>query len=283
MKITIAKDAGYCFGVRDAVDMAYDTSKTHGDVYMLGDIVHNEKVVEDLSKVGTKVVESINDIPNDKPVLFRAHGTSEKIWEEAKDKNIEIIDATCPLVNEIHEEVERLEKDGRQIFIIGDHGHDEVVGIESHAKKPIVISNVKEAEKLRRYKRAGVVSQSTQTIENVQKIINILMTKVYDLHFINTICFPTKRNQNQIKDLAKNNDLMIIIGSFTSANSKRLTELSLEINPNTFQVNGAKDLKQKWFSNVKSVGISAGASTPDYLIDEVHVKIKKFSKSKKGD
>ena len=250
---------------------------------MLGDIVHNEKVVEDLSKVGTKVVESINDIPNDKPVLFRAHGTSEKIWEEAKDKNIEIIDATCPLVNEIHEEVERLEKDGRQIFIIGDHGHDEVVGIESHAKKPIVISNVKEAEKLRRYKRAGVVSQSTQTIENVQKIINILMTKVYDLHFINTICFPTKRNQNQIKDLAKNNDLMIIIGSFTSANSKRLTELSLEINPNTFQVNGAKDLKQKWFSNVKSVGISAGASTPDYLIDEVHVKIKKFSKSKKGD
>ena len=283
MKITIAKDAGYCFGVRDAVNMAYDTSKTHGDVYMLGDIVHNEKVVEDLSKVGTKVVESINDIPNDKPVLFRAHGTSEKIWEEAKDKNIEIIDATCPLVNEIHEEVERLEKDGRQIFIIGDHGHDEVVGIESHAKKPIVISNIKEAEKLRRYKRAGVVSQSTQTIENVQKIINILMTKVYDLHFINTICFPTKRNQNQIKDLAKNNDLMIIIGSFTSANSKRLTELSLEINPNTFQVNGAKDLKQKWFSNVKSVGISAGASTPDYLIDEVHVKIKKFSKSKKGD
>ena len=283
MKITIAKDAGYCFGVRDAVNMAYDTSKTHGDVYMLGDIVHNEKVVEDLSKVGTKVVESINDIPNDKPVLFRAHGTSETIWEEAKNKNIEIIDATCPLVNEIHEEVERLEKDGRQIFIIGDHGHDEVVGIESHAKNPIVISSVKEAEKLRRYKRAGVVSQSTQTIENVQKIINILMTKVYDLHFINTICFPTKRNQNQIKELAKNNDLMIIIGSFTSANSKRLTELSLKINPNTFQVNGAKDLKQKWFSNVKSVGISAGASTPDYLIDEVHVKIKKFSKSKKGD
>ena len=108
MKITIAKDAGYCFGVRDAVNMAYDTSKTHGDVYMLGDIVHNEKVVEDLSKVGTKVVESINDIPNDKPVLFRAHGTSETIWEEAKNKNIEIIDATCPLVNEIHEEVERL-------------------------------------------------------------------------------------------------------------------------------------------------------------------------------
>ena len=177
----------------------------------------------------------------------------------------------------------KLEKEGRRIIIIGDHGHDEVVGIESHAKKPIVISSVKEAEKLRRYKRAGVVSQSTQTIENVQKIINILMTKVYDLHFINTICFPTKRNQNQIKDLAKNNDLMIIIGSFTSANSKRLTELSLEINPNTFQVNGAKDLKQKWFSNVKSVGISAGASTPDYLIDEVHVKIKKFSKSKKGD
>tara|TARA_A100001011_G_scaffold102316_2_gene107906 strand:+ start:99802 stop:100659 length:858 start_codon:yes stop_codon:yes gene_type:complete len=281
MKITIAKDAGYCFGVRDAVNIAYDTSKVQGDVYMLGDIVHNEKVVADLSKVGTKVVESIDDIPNDKPVLFRAHGTSEKIWKEAKDKNIDIIDATCPLVKEIHEEVERLEKDGRQIFIIGDHGHDEVVGIESHSKKPIVISNTKEAEQLRRYKRAGVVSQSTQTIENVQKIINILMTKVYDLHFINTICFPTKRNQSQIKELAKDNDLMIIIGSFTSANSKRLTELSININPNTFQVNGAKDLKQKWFRNVKSVGISAGASTPDYLIDEVQAEINKISNGKK--
>jgi len=274
MKIITAKDAGYCFGVRDAVDIAYDSAKKHGEVYMLGDIVHNERVVEDLAKSGSKVVKTIDEIPNDKPVLFRAHGTSKKVWQEAKGKNIDIIDATCPLVREIHNEVERLEKNGRQIIIIGDHGHDEVVGIESHSISPIVVSNIDEAKTLRKFKKAGIVSQSTQTIENVKEIINVLMTKVFDLHFINTICFPTKQNQYQIKDLAKESDVMIIIGSFTSANSKRLTELSLKLNANTYQVNSYKDLKQIWFKNVKKVGISAGASTPDYLISEVEKKIK---------
>ena len=279
MKIITAKDAGYCFGVRDAVDIAYNSAKKHGEVYMLGDIVHNERVVEDLAKSGSKVVKTINEIPNDKPVLFRAHGTEKKIWQEAKEKNIEIIDATCPLVREIHDEVERLEKNGRQIIIIGDHGHDEVIGIQSHSKKPIVVSNVDEAKSLKKFKRAGIVSQSTQTIENVREIINILMTKVFDLHFINTICFPTKQNQYQIKDLAKESDIIIIIGSFTSANSKRLTELSLKLNTNTYQVNSYKDLKQIWFKNVEQVGISAGASTPDYLISEVENKIKTISKN----
>ena len=123
----------------------------------------------------------------------------------------------------------------------------------------------------------GVVSQSTQTIENVKEIINILMTKVFDLHFINTICFPTKRNQEQIKELAADSDVMVIIGSFTSANSKRLTQLALEINPNTYQVNSAENLDPAWFDQVEKVGISAGASTPDYLIDQVHERIKQFS------
>ena len=126
-------------------------------------------------------------------------------------------------------------------------------------------------------KRVGVVSQSTQTIENVKEIINILMTKVFDLHFINTICFPTKRNQEQIKELAADSDVMVIIGSFTSANSKRLTQLALEINPNTYQVNSAENLDSAWFDQVEKVGISSGASTPDYLIDQVHERIKQFS------
>ena len=276
MNIIIAKDAGYCFGVRDAVNLAYKTAKKHNSVYMLGDIVHNEKVVEDLSKVGTKVVSNLSEIPKDKPILFRAHGTSTDIWERAKKEKRNIIDATCPLVHDIHEEVEKLQKEGRRIIIIGDHGHDEVVGIASHVDKPIIISNTKEAEQYRGIKKAGVVSQSTQSIENVQNIINILMTKVYDLHFINTICYPTKRNQEQIHDLAEKCDLMIIIGSFTSANSNRLTLLSKIRNKNTFQVTGKEDLKRKWFDNVKNVGISAGASTPDYLIKEVENKIKEF-------
>ena len=276
MKILIAKDAGYCFGVRDAVDMAYDVSNEEGAVYMLGDIVHNEKVVSDLNESGANVVKSLDSVPKGSSVLFRAHGTVDKLWNEAKEKKINIVDATCPLVHEIHKEVKKISSDGRQIFVIGDHGHDEVVAIADQVKGSIVISNVEEAKKLKKYKKAGVVSQSTQTIENVQEIINILMTKVFDLHFVNTICYPTKRNQEQIKELARISDVMIIIGSFTSANSKRLTMLSKQINKKTYQVTESKDIQDGWFDGKSIVGISAGASTPDYLIDDVKTKILKI-------
>tara|TARA_B100001248_G_scaffold258661_1_gene243263 strand:- start:5891 stop:6754 length:864 start_codon:yes stop_codon:yes gene_type:complete len=280
MKILVAKDAGYCFGVRDAVNLAKKSGDDFQEVYMLGDIVHNETVVDDLNKRGSKVVESLNDIPEDKPVLFRAHGTDPETWKKAQKKKLNIIDATCPLVTEIHEEIKELESENRKTIIIGDHNHDEVVGIASQVKDPIIISCVDEAKELRKMKRAGVVSQSTQMIENVQKILNVLSEKVYDLRFVNTICFPTRRNHEQIKKLSNICDLMIVIGSFTSANSKRLTQLSLERNKNSFQVTCADDINASWFDGIESVGISAGASTPDNLIEDVIAKVKLFSKIK---
>ena len=283
MKITIAKDAGYCFGVRDAVNIAYESAEKHGDVYMLGSIVHNEKVVNDLKNSGAKIVRSIDDVPKRSPILFRAHGTVPKLWDEAKEKKMNIIDATCPLVYEIHQEVKKLAKDGRKIIVVGDHGHDEVIAIANQIENAVVISSPKEALKLKKMKKAGVVSQSTQDIENVQDIINILMTKVFDLHFVNTICFPTKRNHEQIKDMSKINDIMIIIGSFTSANSNRLTQLSLASNSQSFQVTDSKDLKPKWFKNKDNIGISAGASTPDYLIKDVKDTIEYIYKEKLWD
>ena len=278
MKIILAKSAGYCFGVRDAVNAAYDVSKEYGEVYMLGDIVHNENVVKDLEKKGVKVVEKLEEIPEDKPVLFRAHGTSKDVWKNAEDKKMNIIDATCPLVHDIHREVKELYAEGRKIIIIGDHGHDEVIGIASQVDDPIIIASIEEAQKLRKTKKAGVVSQSTQAIENVQDIISILMTKVVDLRFINTICFPTKRNHEQIKELSTVTDMILIIGSFTSANSKRLTELSLERNKNTYQVTNPAEIDSSWFkSNINSVGISAGASTPDWIISAVIKKVKELT------
>ena len=276
MKILLAKNAGYCFGVRDAVDMAYDTAKEHGDVYMLGHIVHNENVVNDLDKAGAKVVDSLDKVPEGRPVLLRAHGTHVDTWKEAKQKNMNIVDATCPLVRDIHDEIKQLEADGRKIIIIGDHGHDEVVGIASQVKNPMIVANPEEAIKLRKTKRAGVVSQSTQTIENVQEIVNILMNKVVDLRFINTICFPTKRNQEQIKELSEKCDVMFVIGSFTSANSKRLTDLSKERNKRSYQVTCALDINEKWLEDCNVVGISAGASTPDNIIEEVLERIKEI-------
>jgi len=278
MKILLAKDAGYCFGVRDAVDMAYNTAEKHDDVYMLGHIVHNENVVNDLDKAGARVVASIDDVPDGKPILFRAHGTTVNTWDEAKTKDMNIVDATCPLVWEIHEEVKKLEKEGRKIIIVGDHGHDEVVGIASQVNNPIIVASPKEAKALKKTKRAGVVSQSTQTIENVQEIINIIMTKVFDLRFVNTICFPTKRNQTQIKELAKQCDVMVVIGSFSSANSKRLTALAKERNNNSYQVTCAEEIEPKWLEGAETVGVSAGASTPDNIIHDVIIKIKEIGK-----
>ncbi len=283
MKILIARDAGYCFGVRDAVNMAYDTAKEYGEVYMLGTIVHNERVVENLGKAGAKVVESIDDVPDGETLLFRAHGTAPDLWSKAKNKNINLVDGTCPLVTEIHNEIKMLDQEARKTIIIGDHGHDEVEAIAAQVDKPIVIANIDEAKKLRKMKKAGVVTQSTQMIENVQEIINILMTKVYDLRFINTICFPTRRNHQQIKELAMKADVMIIIGSFTSANSKRLTQLSLERNKNSYQVTSADDIQSSMFTDCELVGISAGASTPDEIIDEVVNRIKKLNRVTKKE
>jgi 4-hydroxy-3-methylbut-2-enyl diphosphate reductase len=180
-------------------------------------------------------------------------------------------------VREIHDEVKSLEAEGRQIIIIGDHGHDEVIGIASQVKDPKIVSSVEEAQNLRKMKKAGIVSQSTQTIENVQSIINIIMTKSFDLRFVNTICFPTKRNQTQLKSLSEITDVMIIIGSFTSANSKRLHQLALERNKKSYQVTCGEELQTIWFENAEIVGITAGASTPDSTIKEVIQKIKSFS------
>ena len=276
MRILLAKDAGYCFGVRDAVNLAYNTALDYGEVYMLGTIVHNENVVESLSKVGAKVVDSLDEVPKGKPILLRAHGTEPGVWDKAKKKKLNIVDATCPLVVEIHNEIKKLDADGRRIIIIGDHGHDEVLGIAAQVKNPIIVSNFEEAKALRKIKKAGVVSQSTQMLENVQEIINVLMKKVFDLRFINTICFPTRRNHEQIKELATKCEVMIVIGSFTSANSNRLTQLALERNKRSYQVTCAEDLEQSWFENCETVGISAGASTPDDIINSVVKKIREI-------
>jgi len=283
MKILVAKDAGYCFGVRDAVNLAHKTGQKYEAVYMLGDIVHNESVVSELNKAGSIVVNSLDEIPQDKPVLFRAHGTDPNIWKEAQKKKLNIIDATCPLVTEIHEEIKILESEKRKTIIIGDHNHVEVIGISAQVKHPIIISNVEEARSLKKMKRAGVVSQSTQMLENVQEIIKVLTEKVFDLRFVNTICFPTRRNHEQIKELAEICDLMIVIGSFTSANSKRLTQLSLERNGNSYQVMDENDIDESWFSNIESVGISAGASTPDNIIKRVINKVKTISRINKKE
>jgi len=275
MQIELAKHAGYCFGVRDAVKLAKESAEKHGTVYMLGDIVHNEVVVGQLAAAGVKVVSSIEEAEG-APLLFRAHGTTTDVWKAAREKGMNILDGTCKLVSKIHSEVRELQAEGRTVVVIGDHGHEEVDGIASHLEEPMVVSGPEEAEKLPYMRRCGVVSQSTQMMENILAVLAVLARKSVDLRFINTVCFPTRRNQEEIRELAERHDVVIVVGSFTSANSKRLTSIGKNLNPRTYQVGTADDLDPAWFEGASSVGVSAGASTPDELIHAVIDRIRLF-------
>jgi 4-hydroxy-3-methylbut-2-enyl diphosphate reductase len=278
MEIHVAKSAGFCFGVKRAVRMALDAAKTEaGPVYMLGDIVHNEHVIRELREVGIQVVDSLDHVDSG-TLLIRAHGSVPEVYETARKKGLKILDATCSLVLEIHKIARQLQEEGYTIVIIGDHGHDEVIGIAGQVESPIIVSSSQEAaEKIDKLARIGVVVQSTQNIENVQQIVSVLAGKCRELRFVNTICYTTTNHQRDIRELPLENDIMIIIGSRNSANTCRLTEISQELNPRTYQVESADEVLPQWFEGVKSIGVSAGASTPDIIINEVIEKIQQIT------
>lgn len=272
MKITVAKSAGFCFGVQRAIDMALETvgNCTGKPVQMLGDIVHNERVVEQINRAGVQVIDSLDSADPNGILLIRAHGTGPATYESARRRGLEIVDATCPLVTDIHEKARELAANGYPVIVIGDHDHDEVRGIAAQVPGSIIISGPDEVKKLgRRFRRVGVVCQSTQNIENVQAVVAALVSICTDIRFINTICFPTTKHQADIHEMPVENDVMIIVGSFTSANTKRMTEISRALNPRSYQVTGPDELKPEWFDGAETIGIHAGASTPDFVIDEV--------------
>jgi len=279
MRIEVAKSIGFCGGVARAVKMAEETAEKYGKVQMLGDIVHNSLVVNKLAEMHVEVVENQDDLDKTKPLLLRAHGTPIKLEKQLEEEGYLLVDATCPLVKEIHDEAIKLEQEDRRVIIIGDHGHDEVIGIQSRLTNPIIVESIEDAENLDFMKKMGVVIQSTQFIQDVGKIIDVLAQKCDDMHYINTICGPTRIRQKQVKELALNNQLVLIVGSKASANTQRLAQICKEINFNTIQVESDADLEQKWFENVSSVGISGGASTPEYVIDSVKKSVQKISES----
>lgn len=271
MKINLAKSAGFCFGVKRAIGIALKTINSASPVYMLGEIVHNEEITEQLKRSGIKKVKKLASGKN-RTLLIRAHGVSIKLADKARGLGFKIVDATCPMVKEIHKIASEMEKRGYAIIVIGDKEHDEVRGIIGQLKKKaIIIEDKKDINftGINKIKKAAVVVQSTQNIERVEKIVNILKPRIKELKFFNTICRPTNIKQQEIKKLPLKNDIMIIIGSKTSANTKRLYEISKSLNRRTFWIQAKHDLKPEWFKNAKNVGISAGASTPDTTIREI--------------
>ncbi|MBM3251609.1 MAG: 4-hydroxy-3-methylbut-2-enyl diphosphate reductase [Candidatus Omnitrophica bacterium] len=279
MKINLAKSAGFCFGVKRAINIAFDTAETKSPIEMLGDIVHNEEVVKEIEKIGIKKVGKLTPDGN-KILLIRAHGAPLKTFQIATRLNYQIVDATCPMVKEIHKIAQDSEKKGYRIIIIGDKKHNEVQGIAGQLKeKAIIIENIRNIpiKKSKNILRAAVVVQSTQNLEKTLAIVAILKKHIKELKFFNTICRPTRMKQQEIRIMPKKNDVMIIIGSKTSANTKRLYEIAKSLNRRSFWIQSKKDLKPDWFKNIKSIGITAGASTPDSTTNEVIQYIRKDS------
>lgn len=271
MKINLAKSAGFCFGVKRALAIALTIASRGKKVYMLGDIVHNEDVVRQIEQRGIKKIKKLKRAKGE-TLLIRAHGSDILTFKKARFLGYKIIDATCPMVKEIHKIAQDAESAGFKIIVIGDKKHDEVHGIVGQLKnRAIVIDELKNIplKEIKGIKKVAIVVQSTQNTDKALKIVGILKRYIKDLEFFNTICKPTRIKQSEIKTLPLKNDVMIIIGSKNSANTRRLFEISKSLNKRSYWVASKKEINPQWFKKAKSVGVSAGASTPETTIQEV--------------
>ena len=273
-EVTTAKSAGFCFGVKRAVDMVYDEAKKGERVYTLGPIIHNQQVVEDLEKKGVKVIDSVNDINNgyDATVIIRSHGVPEKVIKALREKNVNIVDATCPFVLKIHKIVKEASQSGKTIVIIGSDNHPEVEGIKGWCvNEPVVLESVEEAENytVDGAKKLCVVSQTTFNYKKFKDIVDILSKKSYDIDVMNTICNATEERQTEAGTIARQSDAMLVIGGKHSSNTQKLYEICRKECENTYFIQTLDDLDLKQFQSFRSVGITAGASTPNNIIKEV--------------
>jgi len=279
MEIKIAQPSGFCFGVKRSIDMVEKAIKDgKKNIQIFGPIVHNPQQIKALEDKGVKMVNSIDEIQPG-TLFIRAHGISPQVYEELKKKNVEIIDATCPFVNVEQNYARKLYEEGYQVIIIGEKNHPEALGAQGYAPGSLIIGSVEEARSLKEVPKIGAVVQTTLEPEEVAKIVAELYHKAKEVRVYNTICQSTKMRQPAAKKLAEEVDLMIVIGGKNSGNTRRLAEVSSRIKT-TYHIETAAELKKEWFEGVKKVGISAGASTPDFIIEEVVEAIKKIDSEK---
>ena len=277
MEVILAKSAGFCFGVKRAVDKVYQqTEEKNGKIYTYGPIIHNEEVVKDLEKRGVCVIETQEALKDckDGTVVIRSHGVGKEVYDLLKRENISYVDATCPFVLKIHRLVEKYSNDNYHVVIIGNEEHPEVQGIRGWSSNPeetTVISNLQEAQNftLKTDKKICVVSQTTFNNKKFKELVEIITEKGYDIIVLNTICNATQERQAEARKIAANVDAMIVIGGKTSSNTQKLFEICKKECENTCYIQTLKDLDLSKLQSINSVGITAGASTPNKIIEEV--------------
>ncbi|MCH5257153.1 MAG: 4-hydroxy-3-methylbut-2-enyl diphosphate reductase [Lachnospiraceae bacterium] len=274
MEVILAENAGFCFGVKRAVDTVYEQTKTGEKIYTYGPIIHNKEVVDDLRTKGVNVIESESELENIKEgcVIIRSHGLPESICEKIKKQGLKCVDATCPFVKRIHDIVRKESEAGKQIVIIGNAGHPEVEGIMGWCRTPaIVIESIEEAEKFEYdgQKEICIVSQTTYNYNKFQDIVEIFTKKGYNVIVVNTICNATEVRQAEAAKIAAQVDIMIVIGDNHSSNTRKLYEICMKECENTHFIQVLDDLHLDLPKSVRLVGITAGASTPNNIIEEV--------------
>lgn len=279
MEIILAKSAGFCFGVRRATQMAFEAAAEHEHICSLGPVIHSPQVVKGLAEQGVKVVSDVNAIPPGS-VIIRSHGVTADEMAQIQDKQLTVVDATCPFVKKAQEYAARLSEEGYTVVIVGEMEHPEVQGIVSYAGDAVVhvVANAEQANALPRMKKVGIVAQTTQLYENLEDIMRVCLARSQELRIFNTICDATSVRQNEAREIARSVDLMFVIGGHASANTSRLASICREIQPQTWHIETTEEIDPGCFENVEKVGVTAGASTPRWLIDEVVTKIAELGK-----
>lgn len=281
MEITVAKSAGFCFGVQRAVDSVYkELEENSGKIYTFGPIIHNEQVVEDLNKRGIEVIDTVEQLKKIKEgtVVIRSHGVAKEIYDILEQQKLKMVDATCPFVKKIHNIVLDESNNGKTIIIIGNDNHPEVEGIKGWVNGEVIVINKEEQiEKLSlpEQTKACIVSQTTFNHNKFKYLVEIIRKKGYDITVVNTICNATHVRQVEAQKISSKVDGMIVIGGKNSSNTQKLYDICRNECENTFYVQTVKDLDLHELKSLKSIGITAGASTPKNIIEEVRTECQK--------
>ena len=281
MEITVAKSAGFCFGVQRAVDSVYkELEENSGKIYTFGPIIHNEQVVEDLNKKGIEVIDTVEQLKEIKEgtVVIRSHGVAKEIYDILEQQKLKMVDATCPFVKKIHNIVLDESNNGKTIIIIGNDNHPEVEGIKGWVNGEVIVINKEEQiEKLSlpEQTKACIVSQTTFNHNKFKYLVEIIRKKGYDITVVNTICNATHVRQVEAQKISSKVDGMIVIGGKNSSNTQKLYDICRNECENTFYVQTVKDLNLHELKSLKSIGITAGASTPNNIIEEVRTECQK--------
>lgn len=270
MKIKVAEQAGYCYGVERALRMTGEAAESRRKpIHTLGPIIHNPQVVEGFAAKGVRQVSDISEVGNG-TIIVRTHGVDPVVIEQGRAKGLAIVDATCPFVAKAQQRAAELVAEGYNLIIIGEKEHPEVIGILAHAQgKALVMERVDDVSQVRVGRRLGVVVQTTQSLENFQQVVAVLAAKAPELKVFNTICNATTRRQQAAEKLAEEADIMIVVGGKNSANTSRLAQICRATGTVTHHIETAKELDSAWFKGAKVVGLTAGASTPEWLLKEV--------------